>query len=243
VGIPADLLRRRPDIRSAEYLAAAQCAQIGVAKADLYPAFSLSGNFGFLATDVGHLNLGDLTSWRSRTGSIGPAFQWNLLNYGQITNSVRVQDARFQELIVSYQNIVLQAQKEVENGLVSFLNAQEQVISFGEAADAAKKSLDLAMIQYTEGMTDFTTVLTAQQNLLRYQNNLADSQGAVPQGLIAIYRSLGGGWEIREGHEFIPAEIRETMEKRTDWGRLLTPASVEPQAPEKREFMLRTPDW
>jgi len=243
VGIPADLLRRRPDIRSAEYLAAAQSAQIGVAKADLYPAFSLSGNFGFLASDVGQSQLGNLTSWKSRAGSIGPASQWNLLNYGQITNNVRLQDAKFQELLVSYQNTVLQAQQEVENGLVSFLNAQEQVISFGEAADAAKKSLDLAMIQYTEGMTDFTTVLTAQQNLLRYQNNLADSQGAVPQGLIAIYRALGGGWEIREGHEFIPAEIKETMEKRTDWGRLLTPAAVELPAPEKRRLMLRTPDW
>jgi NodT family efflux transporter outer membrane factor (OMF) lipoprotein len=243
VGIPADLLRRRPDIRSAEYLAAAQCAQIGVAKADLYPAFSLSGNFGFLSSDVGHVKLGDLTSWKSRTGSIGPAFQWNLLNYGQITNNVRVQDAKFQEALVSYQNTVLQAQQEVENGLVSFLNAQEQVISFAEAADAAKKSLDLAMIQYTEGMTDFTTVLTAQQNLLKYQNNLADSQGAVPQGLIAIYRALGGGWEIREGHDFIPAETKEVMEKRTGWGNLLTPATEEPPKHEKRELMLRTPDW
>ena len=243
VGIPADLLRRRPDIRSAEYLAAAQCAQIGVAKADLFPAFSLSGNFGFLSSDVGRASLGDLTSWKSRTGSIGPAFQWNLFNYGQITNNVRVQDAKFQEAIVTYQNTVLQAQQEVENGLVSFLNAQEQVISFGEAANAAKKSLDLAMIQYTEGMTDFTTVLTAQQNLLKYQNNLVDSQGAVPQGLIAIYRALGGGWEIREGHDFIPAEIKEAMEERTDWGRLLRPAAVEPPPPEQRELMLRAPDW
>ncbi len=105
VGIPADLLRRRPDIRRAEYLAVAQCAQIGVAKADLYPAFSLSGNFGFLASDTGQSQLGDLTSWKSRTGSIGPAFQWNVLNYGQITNQVRLQDAKFQEALVSYQNI------------------------------------------------------------------------------------------------------------------------------------------
>jgi NodT family efflux transporter outer membrane factor (OMF) lipoprotein len=243
MGIPADLLRRRPDIRSAEYLAMAQCAQIGVAKADLYPAFSLSGNFGFLASDVGHSQLGDLTSWKSRTGSIGPAFQWNVLNYGQITNQVRFQDAKFQEALVAYQNRVLLAQQEVENGLVSFLNSQEQVVSLIDAADAAKQSLDLAMIQYTEGMTDFTTVLTAEQNLLRYQNSLANSQGAVPQGLIAIYRALGGGWEIREGHDFIPAETKETMEQRTDWGKLLTPAAVKPPALEKPGLMLRTPDW
>jgi NodT family efflux transporter outer membrane factor (OMF) lipoprotein len=243
VGIPADLLRRRPDIRSAEYQAMVLCAQIGVAKADLYPAFSLSGSFGFLASDLGQYQLGDLTSWKSRTGSIGPAFQWNVLNYGQLTNRVRVQDARFQEALVAYQNLVLQAQKEVENGLVSFLNTQEQVVSLTEAADAARLSLDLAVIQYTEGMTDFTTVLTAQQNLLRYQNSLADSQGAVPLSLIAIYRALGGGWEIREGHAFIPAETRETMEKRTNWGGLLTPEAVEPPAPEKQDLMLRTPDW
>ena len=165
VGMPAELLRRRPDIRSAEYQAAAQCAQIGVAKADLYPAFSLSGNFGFLATDVGQFALGDVSSWRSRTGSIGPAFQWNVLNYGQITNNVRLQDARFQELIVTYQNTVLQAQQEVENGLISFLKAQERVGSLTRAADAAKRTVDLSLIQYREGATDYTTVLTAEQAL------------------------------------------------------------------------------
>ena len=140
-------------------------------------------------------------------------------------------------------DIVLQAQQEVENGLVSFLNAQEEVGSFTEAAEAAKQSVDLATIQYTEGITDYTTVLTAQQNLLRYQNSLANSQGAVPQGLISIYRALGGGWEIREGHNFIPHEITETMENRTDWGKLLTPAAVEPPTLDKRDLMLRTPDW
>ena len=104
IGIPADLLRRRPDIRLAELQAAAQCARIGVAKADLYPALSLNGTFGFLASDVGRFSLTDVASWNSRTGSFGPAFTWNLLNYGQITNRVRVQDARFQELIFNYQD-------------------------------------------------------------------------------------------------------------------------------------------
>ncbi len=243
VGIPTDLLRRRPDIRAAEYQAASECAQIGVAKADLYPAFSLSGNFGFLSSDVGKFALSDISSWKSRTGSIGPAFQWNLFNYGQITNRVRAQDARFQEALVSYQNIVLQAQQEVENGLVSFLNAQGQVESLTAAAAAAKESVNLAMIQYTEGVTDYTTVLTAQQNLLSYQLDLADSQGAVPQSLIAVYRALGGGWELREGHDFVPSEIKETMEQRTDWGKLLTPATAEPPAAEEQGPLLRTPDW
>ena len=243
VGMPAELLRRRPDILSAEYQAAAQCAQIGVAKADLYPAFSLSGNFGFLATDAGQFALGDLSSWRSRTGSIGPAFQWNVLNYGQITNNVRLQDARFQELIVTYQNTVLQAQQEVENGLISFLKSQERVGSLTRAADAAKRTVDLSLIQYREGATDYTTVLTAEQALISQQDSLAVGQGDVPQGLIAVYRAFGGGWEIREGDNFIPVDTREVMEKRTNWGNLLTPAAAEPPSPEKRDTLFRAPDW
>jgi NodT family efflux transporter outer membrane factor (OMF) lipoprotein len=243
VGIPAELLRRRPDIRSAEFQAMAECAQIGVAKADLYPAFSLSGNFGFLATNSGDFVLGDVTSWRSRTGAVGPSFQWNVLNYGQITNRVRLQDARFQESIVNYQNSVLQAQQEVENGLVGFLKAQERVKSLILAVVAAKRTVDLAVIQYREGATDYTTVLTAQQALLNQQDNLADSRGGVPQNLIAVYRSLGGGWEIREGEGFLPAETMDAMERRTDWGSLLTPAAVELPASEKREPLIRAPDW
>ena len=107
VGIPVDLLRRRPDIRAAEYNAMAQCSQIGVSKAQLYPAFSLSGNFGFLSSDVKGVTLADMFNWRNRTGAMGPSVTWNIFNYGQITNLVRVQDARFQELLVTYQNTVL----------------------------------------------------------------------------------------------------------------------------------------
>jgi NodT family efflux transporter outer membrane factor (OMF) lipoprotein len=239
VGIPADLLRRRPDIQIAELQAAAQCALIGVAKADLYPAFSLTGTFGFLSSDVGRFQLGDITSWKSRTGSFGPSFQWNLLNYGRITNQVRVQDARFQELIFNYQDTVLRAQQEVEDGLTSFLYSQVRVASLSEAATAAKRSADLALIQYREGATDYTTVLTAQQALLAQQDSLAQEQGNVPQGLIAMYRALGGGWEIREGKEFLPTEVIEAMGDRTDWGGLTRPAAVEPPT----TVQLLTPDW
>lgn len=243
VGMPAELLRRRPDIRGAEYDAAAQCAQIGVAKAELFPAFSLSGNFGFLATDVGQFALGDVSSWRSRMGSIGPAFQWNILNYGQLTNNVRLQDARFQELIVTYQNTVLQAQQEVEDGLISFLKAQEQVRALTRAVDAARRTVELSLIQYREGATDYTTVLTSQQSLLNQQDSLAVGQGDVPQGLVAVYRAFGGGWELREGDQFISADTREAMEKRTKWGKLLTPAAAQPPSPERRDTLFRAPDW
>jgi NodT family efflux transporter outer membrane factor (OMF) lipoprotein len=239
VGIPADLLRRRPDIRSAELQAAAQCAQIGVSKADLYPAFTLTGTFGFLASDVGRFHLGQIASRDSRTGSFGPAFTWNILNYGQITNVVRVQDAFFQELIFSYQDTVLRAQQEVEDGLTGFLKAQNRLGSLEQAAEAAKRSADLALIQYREGATDYTTVLTAQQALLSQQDSLAAGQGNVPETLIAIYRALGGGWEIREGKSFLPTETTAAMGERTNWGGLLEPAAVQPQT----ERQLLTPDW
>jgi len=239
VGIPADLLRRRPDIRTAELQAAAQCAQIGVAKADLYPAFALNGAFGFLASDVGRFGLGDLTNWSSRYYSFGPSFAWNVLNYGQITNNVRVQDARFQELIFGYQNTVLRAQQEVEDGLTSFLQARKSLIRMREATAAAKNAAELAMIQYRSGATNYTTVITAQQALLADQDTLAGAQGAVPQALVAIYRSLGGGWGLREGQPFLPAGITTAMGDRTDWGGLLDPAAVQPLDSRK----LLTPDW
>ncbi len=239
VGIPADLLRRRPDIRSAELQAASQSALIGVAKADLYPAFTLNGTFGFLSSDVGKFSLSDITSWNSRFGSFGPAFSWNVLNYGQITNVVRVQDALFQESIFAYQDTVLRAQQEVEDGLMSFLQSQIRLVSLEEAAAAAKRSADLALIQYREGATDYTTVLTAQAALLSQQDSLSTGQGDVPQGLIAIYRALGGGWEIREGQRFLPADITQVMGNRTNWGGLLEPAAVQPET----EKQLLTPDW
>jgi NodT family efflux transporter outer membrane factor (OMF) lipoprotein len=238
-GIPADLLRRRPDIRAAELQAAAQSALIGVAKADLYPAFTLTGTFGFLASDVGKFSTGDIASWNSRFGSFGPAFSWNILNYGQITNVVRVQDARYQELIFGYQDTVLRAQQEVEDGLSGFLQSQKRLLSLEQAAAAAKRSADLALIQYREGATDYTTVLTAQASLLTQQDSLATGRAEVPQGLIAIYRAIGGGWEIREGKSFLPAEVTTAMGSRTDWGGLLDPAAVRPQT----ERQLLTPDW
>jgi NodT family efflux transporter outer membrane factor (OMF) lipoprotein len=206
VGIPADLLRRRPDVRAAEFNAMAQCAQIGVAKAQLFPAFSLTGNFGPYSTDVGKNTLGEMFRWANRQGSVGPAVQWDLLNYGRLRNAVRVQDARFQELLVTYQNTVLSAQQDVEDNLTAFLRNQEQAEFLKTSAEAAKNSLDLAVIQYREGITDFTTVITAQQSLLSAQDSLATVLGNIASSLVGVYRALGGGWEIRQGQDFVPEE-------------------------------------
>lgn len=243
VGIPADLLRRRPDIRSAEQQAAAQCAQIGVAKADLYPAFSLTGNFGFLSSDVGKFSLSDMFQWKSRTAQAGPSFQWNILNYGRITNNVRVQDARFQELLITYQNAVLTAQQDVEDNLAAFLKAQDQAGFLAQAVRSAKTSLDLAILQYREGVKDFTAVLIAQQTLLSEQDSLASTLGNISSSLVGVYRALGGGWEIREGKDLVPPQIREEMENRTHWGKLLTPASYNSPGFGEPKSTTWLPDW
>jgi NodT family efflux transporter outer membrane factor (OMF) lipoprotein len=243
VGIPADLLRRRPDIRSAEYLAEAQSARIGAAKADLYPAFSLSGTFGFLSTDAGTNRLSDMFRWTSRTAQAGSSFQWSLFNYGRITNNVRLQDARLQELLINYQSTVLSAQQEVEDNLASFLKTQDQAAFLARSTESARYALDLAVMQYRQGIIDFTTVLTAQQALLREQDNLAVSMGAISSYLVGVYRALGGGWEIRKGGELLPPAVREEMAGRTDWGKLLQPASYNPPPGQERKSTLKLPDW
>ncbi len=243
VGIPADLLRRRPDIQSAEYRAAAQCAQIGVAKANLYPAFSLSGTFGLQAADVPPFVLSNMFDWRSRTGTMGPSFQWNLFNYGQITNQVRFQDARLQELLITYQQTVLQAQQEVENSLIGFLKAQQRAQKLVGATGAAQRSVNLATLQYRQGITDFTTVLTAEQNLLTYQDNLASTLGDISSNLVGMYRALGGGWQLREGQDFVPDAVKEAMAQRTNWGKLLIPVALPPPRSEQPQSDIRLPQW
>jgi NodT family efflux transporter outer membrane factor (OMF) lipoprotein len=247
VGIPADLLRRRPDIRKAELQAAAQCAQIGFAKADLFPVFSLTGDVGTLGASATR-GLDSVFNSASLFYGVGPSVQWNILNYGQITNNVRVQDAKFQELMINYQNSVLKAQQEVENGIAIYLNGRDQVTFLQESVKAATGALRIALIQYREGTADFTTVLTAEQNLYQAQNSLAMAQGTVPLGLITAYRAMGGGWQIREGNDFVPAQTREEMAHRTNWGRLLTPDLLQPKAPDlpsphDEGPLVRPPEW
>jgi NodT family efflux transporter outer membrane factor (OMF) lipoprotein len=249
VGMPADLLRRRPDVRQAELLAAAQCAQIGFAKADLLPTFALTGNVGVFSTNIEQASLGDVFSKSSLAFGAGPSVQWNILNYGQITNNVRVQDAKFQEAILNYQNTVLSAQQEVENGIITFVQSRRQADFLKESVTAATGAYNIAMIQYRQGIADFTTVLTAEQNLLQAQNDLALATGSVALGLISTYRALGGGWQIREGHDFIPIRTQREMKNRTNWGTLLTPGLLHPKAPglpsadDEQKPLVRPPEF
>jgi len=192
VGIPAELLRRRPDVRRAERQAAAQCAQIGVAEADLYPQFILNGSLGW-----GAENLANLFDSASLKGSIGPGFRWHLLNYGRIVNNVRYQDARFHELVTAYQQTLLKANEEVENGLNRFLESQDETQALTTSADAASKSVTEAIAQYQGGLTDFNRVAVLQERLVQRQEQLAQAKGEIAVGLVQVYRALGGGWQIR----------------------------------------------
>jgi NodT family efflux transporter outer membrane factor (OMF) lipoprotein len=198
-GIPADLLRRRPDVRRAERQLAAQSAQIGVAESELYPHFSITGTIFYDAQ-----TFKDLFNPNSLAGSVGPSFRWDILNYGRLVNGVRVQDAQFQELALQYQNLVLQANAEAENAIVGFLQAQQQVKYLATSAQAAVQSLGLVRQQYTEGKTDFNRVLNVEQLLTQQEDQLAVAQGGVAQNLVSLYKALGGGWQIRLGGQQWP---------------------------------------
>ena len=228
VGIPADLLRRRPDVRSAELAALAQNAQIGVAEAQLYPAISITGTFGGAASTANGHNLGEVVSARGITYAAGPSFQWNILNYGQITNNVRLQDAKLQQLLVDYQNAVLKAQQQVDDGISAFLQSRVQVGYLRKSVTAAQGALKVGTEQYEQGATDFTTVLIAEQNLFQAESSLAQASANAALGAIAIYRALGGGWQIREDSYFVTAPTADQMRARTNWGPLLPP----PRAPQ-----------
>ncbi|QDG75518.1 efflux transporter outer membrane subunit [Labrenzia sp. PHM005] len=216
VGVPADMLRRRPDIRQAEYIAAAQSAQIGVAKADLFPAFTIAGAIGVRADDFSNLFSGGST-----TGFINPGFSWNFLNYGRIKNNVRVQDAKFQEALLNYENTVLSAYAEVENALIAFLRSKQQAVYLRRSLRAARSSVGEVDAQYEDGTASYNRVVDAQKNLLVAEERLIAAEANVLTNLIAVYKGLGGGWVPENVDGLISDKTRQQMADRTRWGQLL----------------------
>jgi NodT family efflux transporter outer membrane factor (OMF) lipoprotein len=200
-GIPANLLRRRPDVRRTERQAAAQSAQIGVAEADFYPQISITGTINYAAGFPQLSPVGALVNLvgppQGLDGNIGPTLTWNILNYGRIVNNVRLQDARFQELVAAYQQTVLNAAQDVENGLVTFLRAQERAKLQGASVEDLEKAVKIVLAQYKEGTVDLTRVTQIEQNLVLALDTLAQARGEIGLGLTQVYRALGGGWEIR----------------------------------------------
>jgi NodT family efflux transporter outer membrane factor (OMF) lipoprotein len=212
-GIPADLLRRRPDVRRAERKAAAQSAEIGVAESEFYPHIAINGTLAYSAEQFSHF-------FRSTAlnGTIGPVFTWNILNYGRIHNNVVVQQAKFQEVVAKYQNTVLDAAREVEDGLVTFLKAQQRAKTQAASVDDADEAVRIAVGQYKTGTVDFTRVTQLQTTLVLLQDTLAQAQGEIATGLIQVYRGLGGGWQIRlDGCDgCLPATAPSTPAEQSD---------------------------
>jgi NodT family efflux transporter outer membrane factor (OMF) lipoprotein len=190
VGLPADLLRQRPDIRAAERELASQTALIGVARGDLYPSFGLSGNLQLEA-----LSFSDLGNSSSLTWGLGPFFRWNIFAGGRIRNRIRVEEARTMQALIRYEETVLRAVQEVENSMVAYQNERERLRRLGDSVDATQRSLDLVLTQYKAGLTDFQNVLDTQRSLFDRQDRLAESHGLVVQDLIFLYRAVGGGWD------------------------------------------------
>ncbi|MBI5551890.1 MAG: efflux transporter outer membrane subunit [Desulfobacterales bacterium] len=190
VGVPADTIRQRPDIRRAERELAAQTARIGEATADLYPQFTLSGSIGLESVSTG-----DLFSSASRVWSFGPAFSWPLFQAGAIRANIHVQEELQQQAFIRYEAAILTTLEEVENALVAYAQEQRKAENLQAAADAARLAEKLAKVQYVTGTTGFSEVLEAQRSLLSFEDQLATSRGAVLANLVRLYKALGGGWQ------------------------------------------------
>jgi NodT family efflux transporter outer membrane factor (OMF) lipoprotein len=190
IGMPADLLRRRPDIRAAERQLASQTALIGVAKADLYPTFSLAGILALESFDASNFFDSDSVTW-----SLVPGLRWNIFTAGKIRNNIRVQEARTQQLLLAYEQSVLFALDEVESTMVAYEREKLRRDRLYEAVDASQRTVELVKTQYMSGLTDFLNLLDAQRTLAAQQDNYAESEGQVVQNLIALNRALGGGWD------------------------------------------------
>jgi NodT family efflux transporter outer membrane factor (OMF) lipoprotein len=213
-GLPADLLRRRPDVRGAEMQLAAQSALIGVSEADLYPSISLTGAASLSATSMS--GAPQVLNW-----ALGPSLAANVFDYGRLRNSVLLQDARFQQLYEQYQDAVLRAAREVDDAAVGFARTREQIALQAEAVTAARRSLDLATLQYREGLVDFQRVIDSQRTFFSQQDLLATSRGNLAQNLIALYKALGGGWEQGRTRPVLDEATRATMDRRSDWRGIL----------------------
>jgi NodT family efflux transporter outer membrane factor (OMF) lipoprotein len=188
-GLPADLVRRRPDIRVAERRLAAASAQVGVATADLYPRFSLTGSFGYLSTNSGSLYSSPSSAW-----SVGPSFRWPVFDAGRVRANIRVQDARQEQALAVYQKAVLAGFEDVENALVAYAKEQTRNRPLRAAVASSRNSLEISRQQFASGLTSFINVLDAERSLYQAEDSLVQSDQAVVQNLIALYKALGGGW-------------------------------------------------
>jgi NodT family efflux transporter outer membrane factor (OMF) lipoprotein len=193
VGLAADLIRQRPDLRRAERDLAAQTARIGVATADLYPRFSLSGTFALEGTQLKHLGNMDSRDW-----AFGPSFRWNLFDGDRVRNNVAFEEALAEESLVRYEQTLLGAVEEVENALVGYSTEMQRQDFLAQSVQAAEKSVELVQTLYRSGLTDFQNVLDSERSLFLAHDDYAASRGVMVQELIGLYKALGGGWQLED---------------------------------------------
>ena len=191
VGVPSQLLRRRPDIRKAEAEIHAATARIGVATADLFPKVTLSGSAGFRNREFS-----SWMDWANRFWSFGPSVSWQVFNTGRTLSNIELKAAFQEQTLISYRQTVLSALQEVDNALIASAKERERRNALGDAVAASRKAVQLATQLYTMGQTDFLNVLQAQRSLYASEDSLVQSTRTVSTNIVALYKALGGGWEV-----------------------------------------------
>lgn len=189
VGLPANLLRQRPDIRRAERELASQTALIGVATAELYPTFVLNGSL-----TVESIGKSGMFTGGSNAYGFGPAFRWNVFDGGRVRNQIRAEDARTEQSLARYEEAVLRALEDVENSMVALVRERERRDALGRSVSSSRRAVELVNTLYRTGLTNFQNVLDTERTLFEQEDQLAESEGFVTQNLISLYRALGGGW-------------------------------------------------
>lgn len=213
--IDASLVMRRPDLQVAQLQAHAQSAQIGVAETALYPSFSLFGSIGIDSS----VPSGSSFSFNdSLTLVAGPAFSWNIFQYGRVKNNIRLEDARFQETMTNYNKKVLQAVQEVTNAIEAYELYVEQKALRLQSVNASVRAFNISLTQYENGQISFERLLNSVEKMTRSEDSYAQIKGNVANQVVALYKSLGGGWQIQSGQAFVSPDNVQKMQDRTDWG-------------------------
>jgi len=216
--IDADLITRRPDIKIAEYKVQSNSALIGTKMADLYPSFSLFGNIGYNTNNA----TGSWVTGSDALGvTIGPAFSWNIFQYGRIKNQIRLQDAVFEESLVNYNKKVLSAVSEVSDALNGYILTKKQQAENRKAVDATVRAFNISVIQYNDGLVNYQRLLTTVEKLTSTQDRYASIKGNLAINAILLYKALGGGWQMSKGRAYLSEETAAKMKKRVDWGKYL----------------------
>ncbi|RPI64359.1 MAG: efflux transporter outer membrane subunit, partial [Planctomycetaceae bacterium] len=193
LGMPSELLRQRPDIRRAERQLASATAQIGVATADLFPKFYLTGGAAYQST-----NMRNLFSPPSFMWSLGPNMTWQIFDAGSVRFNIKVQEAKQEEIAAAYRQTVLTALREVEDALVTYSQEQIHNKALADAVEANRQATDISMKLFMYGKTDFINVLNAQLALFTSQDQLVQSDRALSTSVVSLYKALGGGWDALE---------------------------------------------